>query len=53
MQEQLHELEQLRSERQKLLAIHQELQTLHDRFTVVLFLVFTQFSLLFLNNIVI
>ncbi|XP_056010025.1 pericentriolar material 1 protein-like isoform X3 [Ostrea edulis] len=34
MQEQLHELEQLRDERQKLLAIQQELQSLHDRFTV-------------------
>ncbi|XP_062615320.1 pericentriolar material 1 protein-like isoform X1 [Saccostrea cucullata] len=34
MQEQLQELEQLRDERQKLLAIQQELQSLHDRFTV-------------------
>ena len=35
MQEQLQELEQLRDERHKLLAIQQELQSLHDRFSVV------------------
>lgn len=34
MQEQLQELEQLRDERHKLLAIQQELQSLHDRFSV-------------------